>query len=85
MNDSDDRTQSIRDIATALPFLAVVLLTSPLIVAFSSPVNIFGVPMIVAYLFSVWIAVIVIAFVVARRLERAEHAEAEQESGTAPQ
>lgn len=85
MGGAEERIQRIRDIATALPFLAIVLLTSPLIVAFSASVSVLGVPLIVAYLFSVWIAVIIIAFVVARRLERAARTEAKQESGTAAQ
>ena len=46
MDESDERTQGIRDIATALPFLTIVLLTSPLIVVFSAPVSVFGVPLI---------------------------------------
>ena len=68
MDESDERTQGIRDIATALPFLTIVLLTSPLIVV---------------YLFSAWIVIVALAFLVARRLERAERAEAEREDGSA--
>ena len=83
MDESDERTQGIRDIATALPFLTIVLLTSPLIVVFSAPVSVFGVPLIVVYLFSAWIVIVALAFLVARRLERAERAEAEREDGSA--
>lgn len=83
MDDSGDQTQTARDVATVLPFVAAVLLISPLIVAFSAPVNLFGVPLIVVYLFSVWVVIIAVAFAVARRLDRAEQAEAERESGAA--
>ena len=76
MDGSEERTQSTRDVATALPFLAIVLLTSPLIVAFSAPIYLLGVPLIVAYIFLAWIVIIAVAFIVARRLDREERAEA---------
>ena len=83
MDDLEERTQSVRDVATGLPFLAAILLVSPLIVAFSAPIRIFGMPLIVVYLFSVWLAIIAIAFIVARRLERAERVQTEDDIGTA--
>ncbi|MCB1512953.1 MAG: hypothetical protein KDJ36_18820 [Hyphomicrobiaceae bacterium] len=75
MDDSEERTQGVRDVATVLPFLAVVLLTSPLIVVFSAPTTVFGIPLIVVYLFSVWIVVILVALVVAHRLSAASRNE----------
>lgn len=51
-----------------LPFLAVVLLAPPIILIFSAPLRVGGVPLIVLYLFGVWAAVIVAALLLSRRL-----------------
>lgn len=70
--DWDARTRRIRDVATVLPAAALALLLPPLILVFAVPVLLFGIPLIVVYLFGVWAVLIVIAMQVARRLERAE-------------
>lgn len=76
MDDSGSRSQVVRDAAMALPFLAAVLLTPPFIIIFAAPASVGSIPLIVAYLFSVWAVIIVVAFVIARRLAAAEAAEA---------
>jgi hypothetical protein len=72
MDRQEAETQGVRDAATALPFLATILLMPPVILVFVAPLKIAGIPLIVFYLFSVWAAVIAAAFVVAQRLGRAE-------------
>lgn len=67
MTDRQDR-QRIRDAATVLPFVAAALLMPPLIGIFAAPVVLGGIPLIVLYVFAVWAAVILGAFVLARRL-----------------
>jgi hypothetical protein len=60
--------QRLRDAATVLPFVATILLMPPLIGIFAAPVAPGGIPLIVLYVFAVWAAVILSAFILARRL-----------------
>ncbi|MCP5071974.1 MAG: hypothetical protein GY947_01600 [Rhodobacteraceae bacterium] len=59
-----------RDSAALLPLLGIFLLLTPLISAFTRGVQERGIPSIVAYVFGVWIVLIVLAAVLARRLQR---------------
>lgn len=70
MNGDGPASQGTRDAATVLPFVAGVLLMPPLIHIFAAPVTIAGIPLIVVYVFLVWAAVIIGAYVLARRLAR---------------
>lgn len=61
-----------RDLALIVPVLGVIALMPPLIGLFARPeTGIFGIPLIVVYLFGLWLALILIAMVVASRLKRA--------------
>ena len=53
-----------------LPVIGALLLFAPFTLVFGRPVSIFGVPLLVVYLFGVWLALIVGAFFLARRLPR---------------
>ncbi len=64
----EDRTRGARDAASLLPVVAGFLLAPPLILIFAAPVVLGGMPLIVVYLFGVWAAVIVAAFVLSRSL-----------------
>ena len=66
--------QGPRDAATVLPFVATVLLMPPVVLIFAAPVVAFGIPLIVVYVFAVWIVVIGAAGLAARRLTRTEAA-----------
>ena len=55
-------------LALLLPLSGLFLLMPPAILAFNLPVALFGVPMIVVYLFAVWALLIIGAVVLARRL-----------------
>jgi uncharacterized membrane protein YdjX (TVP38/TMEM64 family) len=65
-------TRSARDVAVLLPIVVVLLLLPPIILVFSAPHFVGGIPLIVVYLYGVWAASVFIAFLVARRLARAE-------------
>lgn len=68
MKTRDLGTPRVRDAAALLPALAVLLLMPPVITLFTGPHTVGGVPLIVAYLFGVWLALIVAAALLARRL-----------------
>ncbi|HMO44573.1 MAG TPA: hypothetical protein PKB14_00915 [Rubrivivax sp.] len=68
MKTPDPGTPRLRDAAALLPALAVFLLMPPVITLFTGQGSLWGVPLIVAYLFGVWLALIVGAALLARRL-----------------
>lgn len=76
----------LRDAATLLPVTAAILLLPPFILVFAAPVLISGVPLIVIYLFGVWAAVVFLAWLLARRLAKADAgAEGEAEARSSPE
>ena len=58
-----------RDVARIVTLLGVVLLMPPVVTLFVTDSRIGGVPLIVAYLFAVWLALIVCARLLAHRLD----------------
>ncbi len=64
----------LRDTAALLPVLAAFLLMPPVITLFTGARHVLGVPLLVAYLFGVWLALIIAAALLARRLGAAEDA-----------
>ena len=68
MRDDEAGSQSARDAAMVLPFGAAVLLLPPVILVFATPAAPAGIPLIVVYVLAVWAAVILAAFLLARRL-----------------
>jgi hypothetical protein len=58
----------MRDAAMLLPIVGLFLFMPPLITLFAGAFDVVGVPLIVVYLFAVWLALIVAAFWFARRL-----------------
>ncbi len=65
-------TQRARDAAALLPVAAAFLLLPPFILVFAAPVLVAGVPLVVVYVFGVWAAIILGAWLVARHQARAE-------------
>lgn len=57
-----------RDAALILPVIGLFMLTPPLVTVFGAEINIFGVPLIVLYLFCIWAALILCAAGLSRRL-----------------
>lgn len=60
----------LRDAAALLPLLGTLLLMPPLVTLFAVGIDIAGVPLVVVYLFAVWLGLIVCAALLARRLRR---------------
>lgn len=70
MADWEPEARGMRDAATILPVVAAVLLLPPVILVFSASVTLGGVPLIVIYVFGVWAAVILAAWLLARHQAR---------------
>ena len=64
-----ERSQRVREAAVALPLLGLFLLMPPLIGLFAVPLDIDGVPLIVLYVFAVWLGLVVAAMRLGRVLE----------------
>jgi hypothetical protein len=60
--------QGARDAAAVLPFLAIILLTPPIILIFVRPFMAAGLPVVLIYVFGVWAAAILCAFWLSKRL-----------------
>ncbi len=75
--------QRTRDAALMLPILGAFLLISPAASVFNSTATVLGLPVIVLYVFGVWLGMIVAALALARRLsaqeDRREPADAPEE------
>jgi len=65
--------QKTREVAFFLPVTGVLLLLSPLVSLFKSDGTVFGIPVTVVYVFGVWIALIIVAVLLARRLKSSEN------------
>lgn len=79
--------QGTRDAASLLPVAATVLLLPPFIVVFAAPVLIAGIPLIVVYVFGVWAAIVLCAWLLARNLAVADvelDAEGKAEARSSP-
>ena len=63
-----DRRSRDTEIALVLPLIGIALFSPPLVGIFASETRVFGAPLIVAYIFIVWIALIFGARWVSRRL-----------------
>ncbi|MCP5086599.1 MAG: hypothetical protein GY952_07355 [Rhodobacteraceae bacterium] len=61
-------TRKIRESAALLPLLGIFLLLTPLISAFTQDSFTGGIPKAVSYIFGIWIGLIVLAAILARRL-----------------
>lgn len=66
-----DRKRS-EGFAFFLPVLGAILIMPPLVLLFDVQADVFGIPVIVAYLFSVWLFLAIASFVLTRKLRRTE-------------
>lgn len=64
-----EREARARDAAIVLPLLGLVLLMPPVIVLFAVPIRIAGVPLIVIYVFGVWLTLVLGAALLGRVLQ----------------
>ena len=56
--------------AVLLPVFGAMLFVPPLLGVFNVPATIIGIPVVAIYLFSVWIGLIALTFILSRRLGR---------------
>lgn len=82
MTEPDDGTAA--SAAVALPLLGLFLLMPPMVTLFATGMGLAGVPLIVIYLFGVWIALIACAALLAWRLRPRRTDDAAGESRPAP-
>lgn len=62
----------MRDAAAMLPFVTALLFVPPIVLVFARVDTVFGVPLVVLYLFGVWAVVIGLAFFLSLRLGKPE-------------
>ena len=60
--------QKARDAILALTIFGALLLMPPILPFFDRPLSLAGVPLIVIYVFGVWLALIVLTWVLSRRV-----------------
>ncbi len=77
-------TLRVRHAAAVLPLLGAFLLLPPLIALFTAPLRVFGMPLIVLYLFAVWAVLIAAAAWLAHRLDSSVSAAADDGEATRP-
>jgi hypothetical protein len=63
-----ERVSRARDAAHVLPWIGLFLLLPPVIAPFAAHEDVAGVPLVVLYLFAVWLGLIVAAMRLARAL-----------------
>lgn len=63
-----------RSRAAALPLIGFFLLTPLFIRVFAAETTVLGAPLVVVYIFGIWLGLIVCAALLAKRLKRADHA-----------
>lgn len=73
--DADNR---LRERALALPLLGLLLLSPPVLAMFGRAVYLAGIPLSYAYVFTVWLGLIALGAVLARRLPDGEPADTAQ-------
>lgn len=67
-----ERAERARQAAGVLPILGLFLLVPPVIGLFAAPVDVAGVPLIVVYLFAVWLGLALATALLGRALELPE-------------
>lgn len=69
--------RKLENIALALPVFGAALILPPIVSVFATDARVFGTPVIVVYLFSIWLLFIVATFVLSRRLRQNQPVENE--------
>jgi len=65
-------SRRLNDIAIIAPLLGFLLLIPPVIGLFATDTTVLGAPLILVYLFAVWLGLIAVAVMLSRRLSRAD-------------
>ena len=74
----------VQNAAVLVPLAGLFLLMPPFISLFAAPLMGFGIPLIVLYMFGVWAALILLTWLLTRRLAAADDPEAEVEVDAPP-
>jgi hypothetical protein len=61
-------TARIQSAAVVVPLAGLLLLMPPFISLFAAPISLFGIPLVVLYMFGVWAALVLLTRWLARRL-----------------
>jgi hypothetical protein len=67
-----------KDAATLILCLGIVLLLPPIAFIFDKPIVLFGVPLVVLYMFGVWFALVFASFMISRQLRKTMKSDAQQ-------
>ncbi len=62
----------LRDALILLPVAGAIAFVPPVILLFDAPVDVLGIPLQVFYVFSVWLALVVVGAMVGRRIGRVD-------------
>jgi len=79
------RRRKWQESALIVPILGIFLLLPPFISVFSINMSVFGIPLIVLYIFTVWIALILVTRFLAQKLMRdyeTDHSKKTNETGS---
>ena len=69
---------AITDASILILCLGIVLLLPPITFIFDKPTVLFGVPLVVLYMFGVWFALVLASCMISRHLRKAMEKDAEQ-------
>jgi len=75
--------KKMENAAFFLPFLGVALVVPPILSVFSVATKIFGIPLLVVYIFTVWLGLIGVTFFLSKRMVTGSDATTENENGDA--
>lgn len=76
--------RAAHDAAKILPVAAALLFLPPFILVFAAPVTVAGVPLIVVYVFSIWLVIVLAAWLVSRRVEPHDGSDVPPDVGEPP-
>lgn len=62
----------LKDIAVIAPIFGFLLLIPPVIGLFATEATVFGAPLVLIYLFAIWLGLIIVAAVLSQQLSKAE-------------
>ena len=69
--------RKLQNIALALPLFGAAMILPPVVLVFAPDVRVFGTPVIVIYLFGIWLCFILTTFFLSRRLKQSQQIEIE--------
>ena len=68
----------IKDASILILCLGIIFLLPPITFIFDKPINLFGVPLVVLYMFGVWFLLVLASCVIARHLRKIMDKDAKQ-------